>query len=57
MKMSNVAKGAAVGLAAGAAVYMATSAKKSKTRMMKKKAGQAIKAVGSVVDDISYLMK
>ncbi len=57
MKMSNIAKGAAVGMAVGATAIMITQAKSNRARMMRKKAGKAMKAVGTMIDDISYMMK
>lgn len=49
--------GAAVGLAAGAAVGMISSGKKMNMHSMKRKAGKLIRAAGDVMDDISGALK
>lgn len=55
---SNVVKGLAAGAAVGAAAYMITSAKSKKSsRALKKGAGKAIKAVGTIVDNVATMMK
>lgn len=55
---SNVVKGLMAGAAVGAATYMMTSAKRKKVgRKMKKNAGKAMKAVGTIVDNVATMMK
>ncbi len=53
----NIAKGAAVGLAAGAAAYALVCNKNSTVKKLKKNAGKAMKSVGHMVDNMSYMMK
>lgn len=56
--MSSVVKGIAAGAVVGTATYMMVSNSKRRTaNSLKKNAGKAIKAVGSVVENISYMMK
>ncbi len=55
--VSNVAKGLAAGAAVGAITYMVTSSNRKKTKAIKKGAGKAIKAVGTIVDNVSAMMK
>lgn len=56
--MSSMVKGIAVGAVVGTATYMMTSNTKRRTaNHLKKNTGKAIKAVGSVIENISYMMK
>ncbi|NMA79970.1 MAG: hypothetical protein GX967_04935 [Clostridiales bacterium] len=48
-KAYSVAKGVAAGVAIGAATYMASNAMNNKGKIMKKNAGKALKAVGSII--------
>ncbi len=61
MQASSVAKGAAVGIAAGCVTCLMSNAKHQKktikSRAMKKKAGHAFRTVGAVMDDIAHLMQ
>ena len=50
--MSNVVKGMLVGTAA----YVAGQTSKTKGKQMKKKAAKAMKTVGNVFENISYMM-
>lgn len=56
--MTSALKGVAVGVALGTATYMVTNTMtKGKTKTIKKNAGKAIKAVGTVIDNVAYMMK
>lgn len=60
MKNTNVSavmKGLATGAVIGTATYMMTQSKKRTSNMMKKNAGKALKAVGTVIENVSYMMK
>jgi len=55
---SNVMKGLMVGAAVGTAAYMLSNTKQKKTgRMLKKKAGKAMKAVSAIADNVITMMK
>ncbi len=54
---SSVAKGLAAGAAVGAVTYMMTNSNRKKSKAIKKGAGKAIKAVGTIVDNVSTMMK
>lgn len=55
--MSSVVTGLAAGAVVGTAAYMMTSGKKKTSTNMKKNAGKALKAVGTVIENVSYMMK
>ena len=55
--VSSLVKGLAAGAVVGTATYMMTTSKKSKSTSMKKNASKAVKAVGTVIENVSYLMK
>lgn len=55
--VSNMLTGLAAGAVVGTAAYMMSSQKKRVNKTMKKNAGKAIKAVGAVIDNVSYMMK
>lgn len=55
--MSSVVKGIAAGAVVGTATYMMSTAKKNTGSKMKKNATKAMKAVGTVIENVSYLMK
>jgi uncharacterized membrane protein (UPF0136 family) len=55
--MSSVVKGIATGAVVGTASYMMSNMKRSKGKNMRKSASKAIKAVGTVIENVSYLMK
>lgn len=55
--MSSVVKGIAAGAVVGTAAYMMSSNKKKTGSKMKKNASKAMKAVGTVMENVSYLMK
>lgn len=55
--MGSIVKGLAAGAVVGTATYMMTSHKKSSGTKMKKNASKAMKAVGTVIENVSYLMK
>ena len=54
---NGLVKSAAIGMVVGTAAYMAGSVKKRRALVMKKKAGKAIKTVGTMISDISHIMK
>ena len=54
---SNVIKGLAAGAAVGTATYMMTNSKHKRSKAIKKGAGKAIKAVGTIVDNVTTMMK
>ncbi len=57
---SSVAKGLVAGAVVGTAAYMMSTGsakKKTQSRSMKKNAGKALKAVGTVIENVSYMMK
>ncbi len=55
---NSVLKGVAVGTALGAATYMISNKdKRKKAKSLKKGTGKALKAVGTIVDSVSYMMK
>lgn len=58
-KMSSVVTGLAAGAVVGTAAYMMTagSSKKKSGTSMKRNAGKALKAVGTVIENVSYMMK
>jgi len=55
--VSSMVKGLAAGAVVGTATYMMTSAKRKNSSSMKKSASKAVKAVGAVIENVSYLMK
>lgn len=55
--MSSVVKGLAAGAAIGTATYMVSQTKKKTANTVKKNAGKALKAVGTVIENVSYMMK
>lgn len=61
MQVSSVAKGAAVGIAAGCVTCIMSNAKHHKKAIKrhsaKKKAENAFKTVGAVMDDIAQMMQ
>ena len=54
---SSVMKGITMGMIAGTATYMACSASKSRSKMLKKNACKAVSAVGSMIDNVTHFMK
>lgn len=57
---SAVAKGLAAGAVVGTAAYMMSTMPSRKNNGMnqaKRKAGKALKAVGAVIENVSYMMK
>ena len=54
--MSNVVKGIAAGMLVGTAAYMAGHTSKTSGKQMKKKAAKAMKTVGNIFENISYMM-
>lgn len=50
--MSSVMKGVAAGIAVGTATYMASHAMNNRGKIVRKSAGKAIKAVGSIIDTL-----
>ncbi len=55
--MNSVVKGLAAGAVVGTATYMMTSSRRTNGSRMKKNASRAMKAVGTVIENVSYLMK
>ena len=58
--VSSVVKGLAAGAVVGTATYMLAGSSMSKKRNahnLKKNAGKARKAVGTVIENVSYIMK
>ncbi|MCL2034460.1 MAG: hypothetical protein FWG94_06980 [Oscillospiraceae bacterium] len=50
---------ACIGMAVGAAAYMASSGKagKTRTKKLKKSTGKALRHVGEFIDNVSYMVK
>lgn len=61
MKINPIATGACIGIALGAATYMAATnvhyPSNRKRKMIKKRAEHAMNAVGSAVSDISHMIR
>ena len=57
MNINPVVKGITIGATVGAITYAMSNTSHSKKRRMKKNAGRAMKAVGSVIDGISFMMR
>lgn len=55
--MNSVFKSMALGVTVGAITYAVTSKSGKQKRKMKSTTGKAIKAIGSAIDGISYMMK
>lgn len=56
MNIKSVAKGAAAGTAVGLVCYAVTAASSKKKHNIKKNAGKALKAAGSVLEDITSIV-
>ncbi len=56
MSMSSLVKGIAVGAMTGAVVYAVSNSSSRQRHKVKTNAGKAIKAIGNVVEGISYMM-
>lgn len=56
MSMSSLVKGIAAGAMAGAVVYAVSNSSSRQRHKVKTNAGKAIKAIGNVVEGISYMM-
>lgn len=57
-RMSSAITGVAVSAAVGAAAYMLSNkGTRARTKMMKKNAGKAIRAVGSIIDNVSTFVR
>lgn len=48
---------ACVSAAVGAAAYMMTGNRKAKTKKLRKSTGKALRQVGDLIDNVSYMMK
>lgn len=55
--MNPIVKGVTLGVTVGAIAYAMTNTSSKNRRRMKRTAGRAMKAVGSVIDGISFMMK
>lgn len=56
--MGSIVTGLAAGAVVGTASYMMSNTGKKKTaNNLKRNAGKALKAVGSVIENVSYMMK
>lgn len=55
--VSAVAKGVTAGAIIGTATYMMTHSKQKNGVDMKKNAGKALKAVGTAIENVSYMLK
>ncbi len=49
--------GAAAAAVVGTASYIMTSSKKKTAAMVKKNAGKALRAVGGIIENASYMMR
>lgn len=56
MKVSTLVKGMVVGAVAGTACYLLSKSSDRQKHRIKRHAEQALKAAGSVVDDITSIM-
>ena len=54
---SSIAKGMAAGVAVGAVTYMMTNSNRKRSKAIKKGTGKAIKAVGTIVDNVTTMMR
>lgn len=55
--VSSVVKGLTAGAIIGTATYMATHKKSRSGGDVKKNAGKALKAVGTAIENVSYMLK
>lgn len=55
--MNSIVKSMALGVTVGAITYAVTSTSGKQKRKIKSTTGKAIKAIGSAIDGISYMMK
>ncbi|MFA5657949.1 MAG: hypothetical protein WC900_01540 [Oscillospiraceae bacterium] len=55
--MNPIIKGVTLGVTVGAIAYAMSNTSSKSRRRMKRTAGKAMKAVGSVVDGISFMMR
>lgn len=56
MDIKSITKGVAAGTAVGLAMYAASTANSGKKRSIKKNAGKALKAAGSVLEEITSVI-
>ena len=56
MNMSSITKGIAMGVAVGAVTYTLSNATKHQKKKMKSSTGKAIRAIGDMVEGISYMI-
>lgn len=56
MSVSSIVKGVVAGAAAGAVVYAFSNSNAKQRKRVKTNTGKAIRAIGNVVDGISYMM-
>lgn len=57
MNTNSIIKGAVVGLAAGTVAYAVSSGNRRQKNNVKKNMGKALRAVGSVIDGVSCMMR
>lgn len=56
MSASSIVKGVVAGAAAGAVVYAVSNSSARQRKKVKSSTGKAIRAIGNVVDGISFMM-
>lgn len=56
MDIKSITKGVAAGTAVGLVMYAASTASSGKKRSIKKNAGKALKAAGSVLEEITSVI-
>lgn len=54
---TSMVKGLATGLAVGTATYMISSAMGNNNKALKRNAGKAIRAVGTIIDNVTSMMR
>ena len=55
--MNKTASSIAAGVAVGAVTYMMTNSNRKRSKAIKKGTGKAIKAVGTIVDNVTTMMR
>ena len=57
MNMTSIAKSITAGIAAGTMVYAVSNASNRQKRKIKHSTGKALRAIGDMVEGISYMMR